>query len=226
MGKTRDPQRESVRAANYAQAQQCFHDYKGPPYRFHDQIADLQKTVHQADSDGLVPQPGLRAIRLSFSEINLDVDAPEEGLRSFSSPPISPLVSFNDLAAFRVLRELRISPEPLDVEHNIKKELQQYLDGIRSEQSCNILNEWLPLSPVDIDRDEGLEFSSASSRWQKLALRELERETIAISEGARQLVRNAEDMNLDRNAGWLKGDDLGLQVSLSRASFTSSLPDI
>ncbi|KPM40031.1 hypothetical protein AK830_g6542 [Neonectria ditissima] len=168
MAKTRDSQCESECAADYAQAQKCFHDYQGAPYRFHDQIAGLQKTVHRAEPDGFVHQPGLCAARLSFPEIDLRLEAPEDELGCSYLPPVDPPVSLIDLAAFRIL--------------------------------------------IDVNRDQGLKFSTASSRWQKLALRELDRETIDVSEAARQLVRDVDDKDLVQKTGWLREDALGLRT--------------
>lgn len=104
----------------------------------------------------------------------------------------------------------------------MKKDTQQYLDDIYSKRFCNVLNEWLPLSPVDIDRDEGLEFSSASSRWQKLALREINRKNIEVSDAAKQLVRITEDTTLAQTT-WLSGEALGLHRASSYHSFSRIL---
>lgn len=183
----------------------------------------MRETIQQVESDGLIHQPGLVATHLPFPEIDLDlIDGPEPMLASPCSPPDPTIsASFIDAAAFRAFRELRISPEPLDLGFDIKKDTQKFLDDIYSKRFCNVLNEWLPLSPVDIDKDQGLEFSSASSRWQMLALREINRKNIEVSDAAKQLVRIAEDTTLAQTT-WLSGEALGL----NRASGYHSLSSI
>ncbi|KAH8736539.1 hypothetical protein BGZ61DRAFT_341108 [Ilyonectria robusta] len=213
MGKESDA--ESRSAAEYALAQQCFRDHRGAPYRFQDQIRDMRETIQQVESDGLIHQPGLVATHLPFTEIDLDlIDGPEPMLASPCSPPDPTIsASFIDPAAFRTFRELRISPEPLDLGFDIKKDTQQFLDDIYSKRFCNVLNEWLPLSPVNTDKDQGLEFSSASSRWQMLALREINRKNIEVSDAAKQLVRIAEDTTVAQTT-WLSGEALGLNRAI------------
>ncbi|KAH7150506.1 hypothetical protein B0J13DRAFT_289844 [Dactylonectria estremocensis] len=207
MDKDHDAERRS--AAEYALAHQCFRDHRGPPFQFHDHIHDIQKTSQQVKSDGLVHQPGLIKKRLPLPVVDLELDAPEQILTRACSSPSNPPQSFIDPAAFRALSDLRLSPEPLDLGYDTKKDLQQYVEDINSKRFCNILNEWLPLCRVDVDKDEGLNFPSASDRWQKLALREIHRETLNVPEEAKKLVRHAEDTRSAWKTPWLSEDALG-----------------
>ncbi|KAH7134373.1 hypothetical protein EDB81DRAFT_97044 [Dactylonectria macrodidyma] len=197
-------------AAEYARAHQCFLDHQGPPFQFHDHIRDIQKTSQRVKSDGLVHQPGLVNKRLPLPVVDLELDAPVQISTRSCSPPLDPLQSLISPATFRVLSDLRLSPEPLDLGYDIEKDFQQYLENIRSKRFCNIFNEWLPLSPVNVDKDEGLRFPSASDRWQKLALREIDRETLNVPEGAKKLVRHVEDTRSAGKRPWLSEGALGL----------------
>ncbi|KAM0225412.1 hypothetical protein ACHAPQ_002668 [Fusarium lateritium] len=72
----------------------------------------------------------------------------------------------------------------MDTGYDIQKETMQYLSDIQFANTCNILTQWLPLCHVNDRNDEGLEFPSTVSRWQSLALRELEAdETAGFEQG-------------------------------------------
>ncbi|KAH6895728.1 hypothetical protein B0T10DRAFT_545375 [Thelonectria olida] len=196
-------------AVDYAQAQKCFCDYQDAPYRFRDQIRHLKGTIQQVEPDGMVHQPGLSAASFPLKKINLDIDSEPEQVSATSSSPPLPSFSFSLNDGLAALTKLRLPPEPLDLGHDLTKDVQQYLNDISLRGSCNILNEWLPLSPVNVNKDEGIVFSPASSRWQMLVQRELGRESFDVSDGAKRVLCDEEHLVLSRNSK-LRQEDLGL----------------
>ncbi|KAF4460071.1 hypothetical protein FALBO_13158 [Fusarium albosuccineum] len=169
-------------AAKYALSEGCFYHHRDAPYRFQDQLHQLQTTRLPVETDGLVHQPGLVDTPLSHPRIQLDsppADHYEDSLLIDDIVP-RPTVSSSE----RNIRQLRFPRETLDLGHNLDQDFRKYMNDVHEKRSCNIFGEWLPLSPVNNNRDEGIEFPYTTSRWQLLALRELERESISISEKA------------------------------------------
>ncbi|KAI5463858.1 hypothetical protein BGZ63DRAFT_442570 [Mariannaea sp. PMI_226] len=175
-------------AAEYAQAHQCFQDYQDFPYRFQDQTWHLKDTIQQVGSDGLVHQAGLSTASFPQTTIELEIENGLGHAPSCISSPSSQTAFPVFMGDLTTQKGLRIPSESLDLGYGIKTDIKQYLEQICLKSSCNILNEWLPLTPVNIDNDEGELFSAASSRWQKLARRELERETFEVTAEAKKLI--------------------------------------
>ncbi|KAF7544228.1 hypothetical protein G7046_g9826 [Stylonectria norvegica] len=196
----------------YARSQLCFHDHQGAPFRFRDQISQLQTTIQPVQSDGLIHQSGLTTASLPFPVIDLDPTGESDqlptGFHPSSPEPVFDSFMFTDLGG---LSNLRIPSESLDLGVDLKQEFRQYLTEIHMKSTCNLSNEWLPLSPVDISKDEGLSLSSTSSRWQSLALRELEHGTLEVPEEAHNLVLEAEGSGQSTYPQWLDKVDLGLE---------------
>ncbi|KAF5548993.1 hypothetical protein FNAPI_8142 [Fusarium napiforme] len=161
----------SQQVVDYAIENQCFHNHQGAPYRFRDIVRQLRESAEPAKENGLVDQPGLTAAPLPRTKIALEPFLEDESY----DIPIDPKVPASSV--FRFLgqtKSLRLPSESIDTGHNLQKELSQYLQDIRIASSCNILTQWLPLTYVSTEKDEGLVFPSTISRWQTLALRELE----------------------------------------------------
>jgi hypothetical protein len=119
----------------------------------------------------LVEQAGLAATRLPRPKIIFDSPTKSEDYQV----PVDPFVSASSVFSFLGRTKwLRFPPESLDLGYDSKGEVEQYLHDIQSTRSCNILTTWLPLAQVNIEKDEGLGFPSTVSRWQTLALREME----------------------------------------------------
>ncbi|EWY96645.1 hypothetical protein FOYG_05276 [Fusarium oxysporum NRRL 32931] len=156
---------------DYATENQCFYNHQGAPYRFRDIVRQLRETAQLAKANGLIDQPGLTAAPLPRTKIALEPFLDDESYEI----PIDPRVSASSV--FRFLgqtKSLRLPSEIIDTGYDLQKELSQYLQDIQIASSCNILSQWLPLSYVTAEKDEGLGFPSTVSRWQTLALRELE----------------------------------------------------
>jgi hypothetical protein len=161
----------SREVVDYAIENQCFHNHQGAPYRFRDIVRQLRETAEPAKENGLVDQPGLTAAALPRTKIALEPFLEDESY----DIPIDP--EFPASSVFRFLgqtKSLRLPSESIDTGHDLQKELSQYLQDIQVASSCNILTQWLPLTYVSAEKDEGLGFPSTVSRWQTLALRELE----------------------------------------------------
>lgn len=197
-------------AAEYAQAEQCFYDYKGPPYRLQDQVHDIEATILKVEADGFIRQPGILAVPLPLKDIDLENNSEFDQVAADSSPSPSISVSgdflFNSLTP---LRHLRLPSEPLDLGYNTTKDVQQYINEISLKSSSNILHEWLPLSSVNINNDEGIDFPPASARWQKLVEREVGRESLILSDSAKRLLDH-EGQDLESACTNLTTEDLGI----------------
>ncbi|KAJ3465956.1 hypothetical protein MRS44_006614 [Fusarium solani] len=174
---------------DYALKNQCFRRHRDAPYRFHDQLPQLRTTLHPVESDGLVHQPGI--IDIPLPRPNIQPQPPPEG--EAYSLPVDPFVPSTALFPFLgQTKQLRLPSEALDTGHNAEKDLQQYLTDIYNKSFCDILSEWLPLSPVNIDNDEALDFPSTTIRWKLLADRELELEAISGSEETQRILHEEE----------------------------------
>ncbi|KAF5625376.1 hypothetical protein F52700_9095 [Fusarium sp. NRRL 52700] len=156
---------------DYAIENQCFYNHQGAPYRLRDIVRQLRETVAPAKANGIIDQPGLTAASLPLTKIALEPFLDDESYEI----PIDPEVPASSV--FRFLgqtKSLRLPSESIDTGYDLQKELSQYVQDIQMASSCNILTQWLPLSYVSAEKDEGLVFPSTVSRWQTLALRELE----------------------------------------------------
>ncbi|KAM5375268.1 hypothetical protein ACJZ2D_006097 [Fusarium nematophilum] len=171
-------------------ASRCFHDCQSTPFRLQDHLPQLQSALLPVGPDNLVHQPGLVNSDLPDPEIQVDHLADDNACSIPTDPTVPSRALFSCLGE---TKQLRFAPEPMDPGYNLDNDLQQYSNDLHLKRSCNILGEWLPLAPVNIEKDEGLVFPSTSSRWQLLALRELERETIP---GAEEVIRLLEEENL------------------------------
>ncbi|CAM1511684.1 Fc.00g091970.m01.CDS01 [Cosmosporella sp. VM-42] len=194
MSNARHAETDQGTAAAYARNQRCFHDHQTAPFRFRDQLRQIQSTIQPVQSDGLILQPGLVAVSLPAPDLNFDsVDESDELLTdpySYLEDSAPPTV--RSLLHVPCLNTKYLPRETLDLGYDFMKDIQQYSNNIRSKRGCNISEEWLPLSPINIEKDEGLPFSSASSRWQSLALHALDHEEIETSDEAMKLIRFAE----------------------------------
>ncbi|KAF5713380.1 hypothetical protein FMUND_7991 [Fusarium mundagurra] len=161
----------SREVVDYAIENHCFHNHQGAPYRFRDIVRQLRETTEPAKENGLIDQAGLTAAPLPRTKIALEPFLDAESYET----PIDPKVPSSSV--FRFLgqtKSLRLPSENIDTGYDLEKELSQYLQDIQIASSCNILTQWLPLSYVSTEKDEGLGFPSTISRWKTLALRELE----------------------------------------------------
>jgi hypothetical protein len=171
MSSTTTSTARSREVVDYATENQCFYNHQSAPYRFRDIVGQLRETAELAKANGLIDQPGLTAAPLPRTKIALEPFLDDESYEI----PIDPKVSASSV--FRFLgqtKSLRLPSEIIDTGYDLQKELSQYLQDIQIASSCNILTQWLPLSYVIAEKDEGLGFPSTVSRWQTLALRELE----------------------------------------------------
>lgn len=175
---------------DYAAETQCFRPHRDAPYRFEDHLPQLRTTLLPVEIDGLVHQQGLIDIPLPHPQIELQPPPDDEAY----SLPVDPIVPSTALFPFLgQTKQLRLPS--LDTEHNREKDFQQYLTGIYNKSFCDVLSEWLPLSPVNIDKDEALDFPSTTIRWKLLADRELELEAISNSEETLRILHEAEISN-------------------------------
>ncbi|KAF4445115.1 hypothetical protein F53441_10957 [Fusarium austroafricanum] len=138
---------------DYALEQDCFYNHQDTPYQFRHLAGQLQASMEPSKPDGLVGQPGLTTTTLPRTKIILEPLLDHETYTIPTDPVVSSALVFPFLGQ---TQSRRLPSESIDI------------------GSCNILTQWLPLIYVSTESDEGLEFPSTVSRWQALALRELE----------------------------------------------------
>ncbi|KAF4988727.1 hypothetical protein FGRMN_9595 [Fusarium graminum] len=166
-------------AINYANEHHCFCNHTAAPYRFHDQLRHIEASAEPTKADGFVVQADLMTIPLPRPMIQTEPLFDHE----FYEPPTDPNIPSS--LVFPSLRPhvpTRLSLEMIDTGFDMKKEITQYLNDVQVANSCDLLTQWLPLSYVSTKNDESLEFPSTVSRWQTLALRELESVGTTVSQ--------------------------------------------
>ncbi|KAF5547877.1 hypothetical protein FPHYL_10094 [Fusarium phyllophilum] len=169
----------SREVVDYAIENQCFHNHQGAPYRFRDIVRQLRETAEPAKENGLIDQPGLTAAPLPRTKIALEPSL-DDG--SYQIPMDTKVPTSSVFRFLGQTKSLRLPSESIDTGYDLQKELSQYLQDIQIASSCNILTQWLPLTYVSAEKDEGLGFPSTISRWQTLALRELEGDEPTVTE--------------------------------------------
>lgn len=198
-------------ADEYGRREKCFYNHRRAPFRFKDSVRFIQKTSKSARSDELIHQDGLVDMPLPYSETCLDseqLDPPPSGRYLISNQDELPSNLWH--LPFH-LKGLHLPKETLDLGFDITQEIRQYTLDIHLKRNCTLASVWLPLCSTDVEKDEGLAFPSSSSRWQSLALRELESEAIDVSEEAKRLAREEELVNSLTHMRGLTNDDLSFQ---------------
>ena len=162
----------------YARDRGCFCDHRGAPFRFEDQIDRVKPTILSVGRDGLVHQKGLPSISLPSPEFDSELEESLRPLRPFSTDYTT--TSYVKLPQFSRNGDIYLPKDYVDLGYDTRKEIDEYQCEIQSKCNPSLSDIWLPLYPIDIEKDEGLQFPSTSSRWQFLALRQLECEKIEI----------------------------------------------
>lgn len=195
------------------QHRDCFHDHRGAPFRFKDQIDKIEKTALPVQQDGLVNQHGLTAIPLPFPEVDLELEEFQRPLEPSTPIHENEILDPQKLLQFSVANDLYLPKEDLDLGYDFGKEFARYQCDVQLKRQCNLSNEWLPFCFVDVEKDEGLGLTSTSSRWQILALRELEREGIEDIDEDFELswALNGGFTTLSQYSQQLIKEDLGIQ---------------
>lgn len=177
-------------ADSYGRRMECFRDYQASPFTFDYCVKDMglqtsRGLIHQAGlRTGSLPNPSIALDEPDFSASACDIrtycHSPGREV-SMTSPSISALRSIQD-------------PAPLpDTGSDPASDLCHYLTEVHLGLSCNLQREWLPLSPTNDQRDEGLTFPPRCDRLRRLLLRELDCEQISVCEQALALHRDIVD---------------------------------
>lgn len=198
-------------ACEYGRKQKCFYDHQAAPFRFKDQARLIQSTSGSVQPNGLIQQDGLVATSLPYPEPGFDSEQLD--------PPSSSRYLMLDQDKQRqnlwqlppIFSEIYLPNETFDLGSDLMEDMRQYTIDVRLKRNCSLSGTWLPLCPTDSDKDEGLIFPPTSSRWQSLALRELESEVIDVSEEAKQLAQDEEELNSLLPKQGLANEDLKLQ---------------
>lgn len=172
-------------APEYGRLEHCFQDHHSAPFCLDHHLVQIHSTRQEADSDGLIRQSGLQTMSLPQPKITIDSLNDAENLcLGLVNPPdgssaVPPLLPESD-----AFKEVRLSLHDLDLGPDSAMDVQVYLDEIEAKQHCNILDQWLPLSPVRAEKDQALPFPPHCARLQSLLLREIQRESISSSQHA------------------------------------------
>lgn len=174
---------------DYALNERCFHNHRDKPYRFQDLIHLIQGSTQEIP-DSVIQQSGLVVALIPNPIIEID-PYEDDALRDDLLEALGDLPEPLTLpTTWERMRRVRIPSERMDLGCNLSTEFQQYMVGITSKQSCNMLREWLPLSRTDAEKNEGLSFPSSCARWSMLAARELDRENIDIAPEAAKMIHD------------------------------------
>lgn len=182
----------------YGRYEGCFLDHRGRPFRFQDHISVIQNTCSPTATQDLTFRSGLEALDLpnpiidpatfdtsSVSQICSRYD-PDQAAETPPKPqgPWFSLLSADQLLPLEVPI---LKSDPAD-------DLRLYLHDIQEKRSCNMADQWLPLSPTRDAMDEGLLFPEGTYRLQGLLYREIDRECMSTSRGALALVEEAQSL--------------------------------
>lgn len=172
----------------YGRREECFHDFQDKPFRFQDCVEGIQLLSDPVDAQGLILQPGLQTARLPNPSIGPDTfdceDTNTRALEYCGSPEkctgeFSPFFSITAL-----LEDLQLPLELIELDSNPADDMREYLNTVYARSSCDPFEQWLPLSPTRDDKDEGLLFPPKLGRLRSLLLRELDCESISITQEA------------------------------------------
>lgn len=177
-------------AQTYGRNEGCLVDYCGPPFRFQDHLRLIQDTYSPTVSHDLISQSGLEALDLSDYVIDPS---------KFDAGQTLDLCASYDINQNADIPSSLTKQVPLPLETPMLKsdpadDLRLYLRDVQRTRSCDMVDQWLPLSPTRDKRDEGLVFPESTSRFRLLLYRELDRESISTSRGASVLVTDVQNM--------------------------------
>lgn len=173
-------------ADEYGRRSGCFRDHRRRPFRFTNHVPVIHASALETASDGLVDQPDLRPCSIAWPAASLEtlVDPREEVLdHPCSSPLLSssePLLRPRPAAA----RNLFLPVDELDLGSVPDLDVQHVFQDVYAKQNCYFSTTWLPLTPVEPERDEGLAFPLQSCKLHSLLRRELDLERVASPDEA------------------------------------------
>ncbi|KAL7819856.1 hypothetical protein V8C26DRAFT_419515 [Trichoderma gracile] len=164
-------------ADEYGRREKCFINHRRHPFTFQSHLSSIQSTKEAVEKDGLVAQAGLRTAALpkpqSTEEILEQDECHSNDLERFlEESPSKPSLSYSG----NPLTDLYLPVGELDLGSCPEKDLQGYLQ-----------QQWLPLSQIRTERDEGLDFPHELERlWAQLH-REYDVDRPILSEAAANL---------------------------------------
>lgn len=185
----------------YGRQSGCFVDYESAPLRFEDVAQSLDSTQLNPSRKGfagLINEPGLH-IR-SFPKPHIDLE------ESFASADVEgqlDVATGNGMRPDAVpsvfsrtchLRHLQLPLELPELASDPVQDLNEYFREINEKRFGDPFSQWLPLSPTKGEDDEGLGFPPTAARMHSLLLRELDCETIEISQEAADLKMEIHDL--------------------------------
>ncbi|KAI9158254.1 hypothetical protein HJFPF1_06246 [Paramyrothecium foliicola] len=170
-------------ADEYARIEGCFRDYTAAPFCLHNHLSQLRLTRLPTDWDGLVHQEGLHRARLVGRPVDLEDDLILKGREQ----EILSVLSRDDLQSYGMwqfwsLQALKLPCDELDLGSNLVADCDEYIEEVMTKSSIDILSEWLPLTHVRTDFDEGLAFPPTLGRLSMLMQREAECESLSLSQ--------------------------------------------
>ncbi|KAK5987971.1 hypothetical protein PT974_12107 [Cladobotryum mycophilum] len=176
-------------ADEYGRREKCLRNHRRRPFCFEACIPYLQDAIQPTGKDRLVDQPGLRVFTPPQPNVILDsFDFRDAVVERFMALPQDPsLMNPPLIAGLDIYKDLLIPVESLDLGSNHEFDTRQYSKEVSAKRFSNPFDQWLPLSSVIVERDEGLPFPSHSSRLQSLLQREVDRERPISPNGASAL---------------------------------------
>lgn len=179
-----DPEHMEIETADeYGRQEQCFQDYRGDRFGFHQHTSYFRGTAQRVGPDGLLGQSGLRSSSIPRPNLTAETMDLEYEVAAFlsipKSPPILPL-----LGNFSTYKDFLLPVTELDIGCHPEADVKKYSDMLKGNMHCDLNDHWLPLSSIRFEKDEGLSMPAHSRKLQWLLRRELEREQIVLSSEA------------------------------------------
>lgn len=177
-------------AAQYGRYEGCFVDHHAAPFTLHHVLPLLQPPDHPAESL-LISEQGLCLPNLPQPTIQLDaVTYHDNSLQTLLSTQVDGPVTLPLLwHPLHTLKEMKVPLSEIDVGSELRTDVEAYQNDLALwKKHFDITKTWLPLSRVDTESDEGLEFPTSCERMRLLLIRELERETVAQSNTLHELL--------------------------------------
>ncbi len=178
----------------YGRREGCFLDSQ--QQLFSDCLRGIQETYHNNDEESTLHQPKLRAARLPIPTIKPDGFKTSEESIDLLNAVIEPdpeigTTEFPICSTTSLLRDLQLPLEVIDLGPDPIQDLKEYTNIVNSRLYPNALQQWLPISPTDDERDEGMCFPMETAKLRSLLVRELELERIAPCSGSLALQEEA-----------------------------------
>lgn len=174
-------------ADEYGRAEDCFVDFRAAPFHPSLLLARMQPSARAAKDPVIIPQAGLRSAKLPHTSIQPDVlDYPQAAMGALlgyrQTCAIAPLQH-----PVSMLHRLMLPLDDIDVGSDPFSDMEAYREALSKWYNPDLGSIWLPIVSIDRRSEEGLHFSELCEKKRGLLVRELERESVHVSNSQQKL---------------------------------------